>query len=110
VATSIGILSASLFAAILRDVRVNPARKYILLGVGQGGVKPPPVYPFPLLLNMGFPTKTGMMAECHNHIKWKFQGEIFILNAYGYQNKDFLKGIFIVLVRDQLFMFILTKP
>jgi hypothetical protein len=48
VATPIGIEAASLFAAILRSVPVNPARKFILLGVGQGGDETPLVYLFPL--------------------------------------------------------------
>jgi hypothetical protein len=41
VATPIGIEAASLFAAIFRSIPVNPARKFILLGVRQGGGETP---------------------------------------------------------------------
>jgi hypothetical protein len=41
VATPIGIGGASKFAAILGSVLVNPAQKFILLGVGQGGDETP---------------------------------------------------------------------
>jgi hypothetical protein len=40
-ATPIEIGAASLFAAIFRSVLLNPARKFILLGVGQGGGETP---------------------------------------------------------------------